>query len=96
MSKLLLIYGCALLGSSAVADEQQSTVSTPADQQQVTTSTFENNFTALNIDAEVEGLESTYYWTEESAFELNLNEIESKKLRSKHSKKSQSGIGVKA
>ncbi|MEO0901172.1 MAG: hypothetical protein AAFY00_03840, partial [Bacteroidota bacterium] len=76
MSKLLLVYGCALLGSSAVADEQQSTVSTHADQQQITTSTFENNFTALNIDADVEGLDSTYYWTNENSFELNLNEIE--------------------
>ena len=64
MSKLLLIYGCALLGGSAVADEQQSTLRTSTNQQQITTGNFEHNVTDINLNADVKGMVSTYYWTD--------------------------------
>ena len=76
MNKLLIIYGCALLSSAAVANDQQSThavVETQTEQ----LSTFENNVTLLQIGSDLDGATSnTYYMLNEGAFELNLNEIE--------------------
>ena len=76
MNKLLLIYGCVLLSSSAVAKDQQSAtavVETKTEQ----VSTFENNFTVLTIGSELSETTSQFYglWNE-GFYELNLNEIE--------------------
>lgn len=78
MDKLLLIYGCVLMCSSAIAEEQQgkSTVAIPAETERAdTTGTFENTFTALNINVGGKRLVSAYY-VDQGCFELNLNEIE--------------------
>ena len=54
MNKLLLIYGLALFGGSPIVEQQESTVTTPLLKTNLeTTRTLENNFTALNINAEV-------------------------------------------
>ena len=71
MNKLLIIYGSVLLCSSAMANDQQRNV--VLQERPDTISTLENNFTALNINADLN--ESTTGFSSWS-HELNLNEIE--------------------
>ena len=52
MNKLLVIYGCVLLGSSPVAEPQESTVPVIHKSTEFTR-TLENSFTAIEFDAEV-------------------------------------------
>ena len=71
MNKLLIICGSVLLSSSAMANDQQKT--TVVQERPETIGTLENNFTALNIDADWSGsTKAMSDWT----YELNLNEIE--------------------
>ncbi|MBS9461886.1 hypothetical protein KIM67_05645 [Flagellimonas sp. 389] len=77
MNKLLMIYGCALLGSPTVAEDQQSTAATVVETKTETVGTFENNFTVLTINAEANSETSRFYSAiNEESFQLNLNEIE--------------------
>ena len=73
MNKLLMIYGCVLLCSPAVANEQQSTVDPVERTTLENTSTFENEITALTINAEETG--NPFELMNEGLYELNLNEI---------------------
>ncbi len=77
MNKLLVIYGCALLGSSPVAEPQESTVPLLQTNSE-TTRTLEHSFTAIQFDAEVTEDASSYIvkYNAEAPAELNLNEIE--------------------
>ncbi|MEZ4810761.1 MAG: hypothetical protein R2819_10405 [Allomuricauda sp.] len=77
MNKLLMIYGCVLLSSPTVASDQQSTKEPVLQTKTETVSTFENNITALTINAEVnKGTSSLYKMANEGYYELNLDEIE--------------------
>lgn len=77
MNKLLMIYSCVLLGSTAVANDQQSTAVPVVETKLESTGTFENNFTVLQINAGVkEAASKLYFMYNAKPFELNLNEIE--------------------
>ena len=77
MSKLLLIYGCALLSSSPVTEEQQSSLNQPVQETKTEIqSTFENSISVLRINAEVQNLADTYMGWEEDSAEFDLDEIE--------------------
>ena len=77
MNKLLLIYGCVLLSSSAVAKDQQSTTAAVVETKVEQAGTFENNFTVLTIGSELSETTHRFYglWND-GFYELNLNEIE--------------------
>jgi len=77
MNKLLLIYGCLFMSSSPIAAEQKSTV--PVIQvNHETNRSFENNFTALTVEADVAEAAPFYVlrYEESKPYELDLNEIE--------------------
>ncbi len=77
MNKLLIMYSCVLLGSTAVANDQQSTKVPVVETKTESLSTFENNFTVLQINAEIKDATSKLYAMYTSgSFELNLSEIE--------------------
>lgn len=77
MNKLLVIYGCALLGSSPVAEPQESTVPLLRTNSE-STRTVETSFTAINFNAEVIEDAPLYImkFKVEEPSKLNLNEIE--------------------
>ena len=75
MNKLLLMYGCVLLSSSAIAADQQPGMVQQSKPE--TKSTFENSFTALNLSADWN--ETTFDFSDGTNawfYELNLDEIE--------------------
>jgi len=76
MNKLLVIYGSVLLGSSPVAEPQESTVPVIHESTEFTR-TLENSFTAIEFDAEVVEEGPLYVMTFDIAepAELNLNEV---------------------
>ena len=77
MNKLLLIYGCLFMSSSPIAEAQKSTVPVVQTSQE-TNRSFENNFTALTIEADVIE-EAPFYvlrYEDSTPYELDLNEIE--------------------
>ncbi|RNC92753.1 MAG: hypothetical protein ED555_06700 [Allomuricauda sp.] len=77
MNKLLVIYGCVLLGSSPVAEPQESTVPVIHKSTEFTR-TLENSFTAIEFDAEVieEAPLAVMTFKIEEPVELSLREID--------------------
>nr|WP_299338526.1 hypothetical protein [Allomuricauda sp.] len=78
MNRLLILYGCVLIGSTAIAEELQSTTTVALTNLEVTSAgTFENNTSVLTLDAESnEGKKSFDEKIHEDSHILNPNEIE--------------------
>lgn len=77
MNKLLLLYGCALIGSTAIAAEQSTIPAGIMEPQSKTIGTFENHLSVFEIMAEINEMASTLSKnTDCNAYVLNLNEIE--------------------
>ncbi|PWL39959.1 hypothetical protein DKG77_03785 [Flagellimonas aquimarina] len=74
MNKLLMIYGCLLIGSTAVAEEQQST--TMVTEAKIV-GTFENSPAVLNISADIiREISKVSHQPIVNTATLNLDEIE--------------------
>tara|TARA_Y100001968_G_C19295706_1_gene686515 strand:- start:82 stop:885 length:804 start_codon:yes stop_codon:yes gene_type:complete len=75
MNKLLMVYGCVLISSTAIANDQQN--ATVVQTKSETPSSLENSYTALHINAEwSESTLDMARYEGYAMYELNLNEIE--------------------
>ena len=78
MNKLLAIYGCLLLSSLSIADQQVSTVANSAEKVVLAKSNLETSFTALNINAASNDDAPLYvmHFEAKKPISLSLKEIE--------------------
>ncbi|TAI47661.1 hypothetical protein [Flagellimonas allohymeniacidonis] len=77
MNKLLLLYGCTLIGSTTIAAEQNTRPSAIMESQSKTIGTFENHLSVFEIPSEINEMASTLSKNNDcDTYVLNLNEIE--------------------
>ncbi|NNL09369.1 MAG: hypothetical protein HKP38_09115 [Croceitalea sp.] len=78
MNKLLAIYGCLLLSSLSIADQQVSTVANSAEKVVLAKSNLETSFTALNISVANNDDAPLYvmHFEAKKPISLSLKEIE--------------------